>query len=275
MIDPEIQKELRQKYNPDGSMLRSLQTSLMETLIEFDKVCREEGVVYWLDAGTLLGAVRHGGFIPWDDDLDVCVLKKDRKKLKEAMQKGLKLPFRFIDANTQEYTAKRWARVVNDDVLVSHISADPLKPKEKTVKKDNAWIDIMYLVNGRPFMNRNIDRLFGPCFRRKYKLLQDGRIRHLVAVCLYPFTWLLVQLATLVGKLFMRKQWIFDYGLGYYSLRVTDETFPLGEIEFEGHMFPAPCRCDEYLTRLYGDWCKIPNVTITHNVVNVEHKDSK
>ena len=148
MIDPEIQKELRQKYNPDGSMLRSLQTSLMETLIEFDKVCREEGVVYWLDAGTLLGAVRHGGFIPWDDDLDVCILKKDRKKLKKAMEKELSSSFQYEDINFKKYTASTCSRLRNNHVSVLRNAPDPKDLKKTIIKKDNTWLDIFFLVNG-------------------------------------------------------------------------------------------------------------------------------
>ncbi|MCR5477781.1 MAG: LicD family protein [Lachnospiraceae bacterium] len=53
----------------------------VEVLESFDRICRENGLTYYLAYGTLMGAVRHGGYIPWDDDLDVCMLRPEAKKL--------------------------------------------------------------------------------------------------------------------------------------------------------------------------------------------------
>ena len=53
----------------------------LDLLHELDRVCREEGLTYWVAYGTLLGAVRHGGFIPWDDDIDIWMPRKDYEKL--------------------------------------------------------------------------------------------------------------------------------------------------------------------------------------------------
>ena len=99
MIDKQTQEELRARYNPDGSDLRRLQLHMLDLLVEFDRICRKNDIDYWLEYGTLIGAARHGGFIPWDDDLDVTLLKKDRKKLIEALRKDLQAPYYFIDAD--------------------------------------------------------------------------------------------------------------------------------------------------------------------------------
>ena len=77
MISSEQQAELRAKYNPDGSNLRRMQLHILEMLKYIDKVCRENNIKYWLSAGSCLGAVRHGGFIPWDDDVDIEMERKD------------------------------------------------------------------------------------------------------------------------------------------------------------------------------------------------------
>ena len=53
--------------------LRSCQLKQLEILKIFDRICRKHNLRYWIDGGTLLGAVRHKGFIPWDDDLDVAM----------------------------------------------------------------------------------------------------------------------------------------------------------------------------------------------------------
>lgn len=82
-------EDLRQRYNPDGSSLRKAQLRMVEILKEVDKICRRHNIPYYLEGGTLLGAIRHHGFIPWDDDLDISVLKKDFPRLKKALQNEL------------------------------------------------------------------------------------------------------------------------------------------------------------------------------------------
>ena len=80
-----IQEDLS-KYNPEGSILRRAQLRELEILIEVDKICRKHNIEYFLDWGTLLGAVRHGGFIPWDDDIDISVRRKDYSRLCKVLK---------------------------------------------------------------------------------------------------------------------------------------------------------------------------------------------
>ena len=83
-----VHQSLREQYNPDGSTLRRAQLRMLDMLKFLDRVCRENGIRYWIDFGTLLGAVRHDGFIPWDDDTDVCMLKEDADAFKRVMLSG-------------------------------------------------------------------------------------------------------------------------------------------------------------------------------------------
>ena len=82
----ELDRELHAKHNPEGSMLRNYQLRLLKLLKDFDALCRENGLRYWLSSGTLLGAVRHGGFIPWDDDIDVEMPWDDYVKLMKVFR---------------------------------------------------------------------------------------------------------------------------------------------------------------------------------------------
>ena len=59
------------------SMMKRSWAAQLEILKDVDSICRMHGISYYADAGTLLGAVRHRGFIPWDDDLDICMMRDD------------------------------------------------------------------------------------------------------------------------------------------------------------------------------------------------------
>ena len=85
-IDIKLQEDLRAKYNPEGSELRKAQYRMLEVLKYLDKICTENHLNYWLDGGTLLGAKRHDGFIPWDDDTDVVMPREDLIKLRKYLK---------------------------------------------------------------------------------------------------------------------------------------------------------------------------------------------
>jgi len=76
-----IYAALKDKHNPEGSKVRNYQHHLTDTLVEFDKFCQEHGVEYSLAYGTMLGAIRHKGFIPWDDDADILMTRDNYDKL--------------------------------------------------------------------------------------------------------------------------------------------------------------------------------------------------
>src|SRR5690606_12530707 len=94
----------------DHEELKRVQDCGFRILLEFDRVARELGIQYFLISGTLLGARRHGGFIPWDDDIDVAVLQKDYTRLldilKVELPDNLKLQSRETDKNYLFYWAK-------------------------------------------------------------------------------------------------------------------------------------------------------------------------
>lgn len=91
----------------DDVTLRQLQMIELEILTEIDRICRKNHIHYSLTGGTLLGAVRHGGFIPWDDDADISMLRSEYRKFQEVCKTDLdteRFYFQDID-NTRGY---RW-----------------------------------------------------------------------------------------------------------------------------------------------------------------------
>ena len=88
---------------------------LLDLLSEFHRVCKENNIQYFLDSGTLLGAVRHGGFIPWDDDVDVVMLRKDYKRLCEIAQSKFEPPYFFQTNSTDPGSARGHAQLRNSE----------------------------------------------------------------------------------------------------------------------------------------------------------------
>lgn len=106
-------KESNAHAYPAGALER-LQDVERDLLAVVDRVCREEGIEYFLDGGTLLGAVRHGGFIPWDDDVDIAMPYEDYLRFREVAPETLPEGYSLRDcANTPGFSAL-WMKVFRD-----------------------------------------------------------------------------------------------------------------------------------------------------------------
>ena len=89
---------------------------LLDLIKEFDRVCNENKIQYYAFAGTLLGAIRHKGFIPWDDDVDFLVPRKDYNRLKDLAKKGVfRYPFFFQNVETDKGFSKGFSRLMNEN----------------------------------------------------------------------------------------------------------------------------------------------------------------
>ena len=91
----------------DGATLRLLQMIELEILTEIDRICRKNNIHYSLTGGTLLGAVRNGGFIPWDDDADISMLRSEYRKFQKACKTDLDED-RFYFQDIESTKGYRW-----------------------------------------------------------------------------------------------------------------------------------------------------------------------
>lgn len=103
------------EYSPE--IIRELQLTELQMLKAFDQICRKYNIKYIIDAGTLLGAVRYGGFIPWDDDVDVRMLRDEYERFCKACKKELNTDY-FLQNNETD-PGYRWgyARLLKNDTV--------------------------------------------------------------------------------------------------------------------------------------------------------------
>lgn len=113
--DSYFDDEIREGFYVSGEMKRAWAAQL-EVLDALDKVCKKHGISWFMDYGTLLGAVRHKGFVPWDDDMDICMLREDFERLllvRDELPDGYVL----LNPRTREDYATPLSRIVNTEII--------------------------------------------------------------------------------------------------------------------------------------------------------------
>ena len=267
MINPNLQATLRSKYNPDGSHLRRAQLRMLEMLKFIDDICSKNGIDYWLDCGTLLGAARHGGFIPWDDDMDVCMTREGYKKFKKIMlTQNPSKEFVLQCDETDKGFYSPWD--VLRDLKSEYLQDSPLHNMRKY---RGVQVDIFY-------QDDRVSELFRKKMMYGYNKAVQRVIQSKTKIAkilrpFLPFNYFILKkvLPPLLRFLHPKKNDYYrqPYGAPWDEIRYKKNIFPIGRIEFEGSMFNAPGNVDAYLTDLYGDWNKVPedDKIQTHNVV--------
>jgi lipopolysaccharide cholinephosphotransferase len=243
-------------YNSDGTTLRIAQLRMLEILKVVDSICVKEKIPYWIDYGTLLGAVRHGGFIPWDDDLDISVLTRDYSRFKKAMILNLTEDLAFQDWLNEKKLTLKVAKIRDTN---SYYNDGIYKRGE--LNYDGIFIDVFpmeYVPSKR--IKFFVDFLYGRCFRR----IRGKKVpifEKLIAYFLAPFAYFTVVIARLLARLSKPNMLMNTYGgLNFKCAHHVDGVFPLKHIEFEGVNFLAPNNCHQHLTNIYGDYMTIPPI---------------
>ena len=230
---------------PASGDLRILQQALTILLVELDRICRLNGITYFLSEGTLLGANRHKGFIPWDDDVDVFMLRDEVGKLIRAMKGNTKFSLRIFLANVPQYIRivrfaynderlhdrqcfvdiflLDWVRDTSDDTWKKYLNLRNRLSGEFVEMRDRGEppADILALLTEK----------YAEIFKAELNPRQSGN-----ALC-----------------------WGWDnFTFGFKRINEYDFVFPLAEVEFEGHRFPAPKNPERYSLWRYGDWLSMP-----------------
>lgn len=225
-------------------------STCLQLLEEIASICDDNKITYWIDGGTLLGAVRHKGFIPWDDDIDVCLPFDDYLRLLEILDKYcLERPNRLLYYHNKkeeffDYFADTTYLV--NGVMPIRIDLIPVKflDPEKKPFNDSLTQIIQYYVRG--YMKRPQDIL------PEHKRFIDVKKTNFV---LFYKKYILQEIEQ-VKKL---KNFELNYSYGDIFVRKERENykshdvFPLESMKFENKEFKIPKNYHNYLSTLYSE----------------------
>lgn len=237
---------------PAVGAFRKVQEVNVILLNEFKRLCEKHGISYWLDSGTLLGAVRHQGHIPWDDDVDVAVLRTDYPKLLHAILEDGK-----------------WS--LREDIYISEQGIPTCVRRFGFPNEKNLPVLDVFLFDKCSFDNREAFRANYTKLRMKLSnfLLRLGVQRNISLEALPQETassirniikYTVASYATtnegdyvvygIESPCYNIQRGIFEWGT----------IFPLKTAVFEGSSYPVPQDTETYLTINYGNYMSLPSI---------------
>lgn len=245
--------------------VRDVQDKILETMKYIDALCRKNGIVYYIMGGTALGAVRHGGFIPWDDDLDIFMTPAEYEKFKVVFDAEQSDKFVLQEWRTTpkflEYAKVR----MNGTTFIEEVF------KDRIDMHHGIYVDIMILhkVPERKLTQKIIyySSKFATLYalsQRNWKPKSKGQALVLKSLKLLPCKWLAKVCYKKIYKYDSQtKNFKYCYWITPAKFRngLFDEEFfssPV-DIPFEDTMLLGSEKIKEYLAYRYGDYMKLPS----------------
>ena len=253
---------------------RDIQLASLDILRELDRICKANGLRYFITAGTLLGAVRHGGFIPWDDDIDVAMPRRDFNKLSKIAEKELRGGYFYQDTRSEPYYPFLFSKIrkdgeeVYEPVLADfnmhkgrYIDIFPLDkcPRTKLFAKiffkQVEFVKIAMIAKKSPWYESG--------YTKKTARAALAVARRLPWFVLRFMRWWTLKFSTLFAS---KKRLCTVAGThGYPKETYSAEWFSSAvELSFEGERYPAPSGYRELLSSMYGDYMKLPDEAERH-----------
>ena len=279
-------------YNrEDNSVLRQLQLVELDITAHFVEICKKHHLRYYMIGGTMLGAIRHKGFIPWDDDMDMAMPRPDYEKFLQIAPTELPEGYDFLNYKQREDYNRYFSRLVDTRVSVYNAS-------NSQTLVEHAWLDI-FPMDGMPgctllrkmhFWRVTAWRFLyrASCFEELANLNRPGRPKYLQLIINFlAATHFGAKLNTHKMMRIMEKRMMkYDYDKSPFfgnlvSAYMQRETFDkkllgtLPEYPFETLMLPGAEHYDAFLTHCYGDYMTPPKDADKdkHNIEKIEYRE--
>ena len=244
---------------------------LLEMLVYIDEICRKNNIKYFLYGGTLIGGIRHKGFIPWDDDVDVCVPYKEYRKLIEVLKQDGKYNVHDPYSLSEEEYYYMFTKLTDKRTAL-------IEDNYKRVKNMGVFLDIFPIFH-LPNSNEEYDNFYKKIIKLEKKYFRfyglekyyynKNKLKSIIkSIIFFP--------QYIIRKKYKKnKKQVLDLiemndnnqtdfignptPPSTYKNRFTADAFKETiEIEFEGHKVYAPVGYEEYLTKNYGDYMQLP-----------------
>ncbi|MCI5884056.1 MAG: LicD family protein [Eubacterium sp.] len=245
----------------DTNELKEIQLQILEYVADF---CDRNGIVYWLDSGTLLGAVRHKGYIPWDDDIDIGMLREDYDKFIQNFNNNSNCYKVYSIENKKDFFYP-FAKVLD----IRTILYEP----DRNGNKLSVNIDV-FVYDNAPNSDKILEKMYDKRDElRKWAGFKEKpeTFKQMVGYSLMlPFRkkWFYEKMVE-NSKLYAHeeKKYVGNF-LGYSRMKCHKRVFAgLKKMEFEGREYNVPIGYDEWLRAFYGNYMELPPVEerITHH----------
>lgn len=233
----------------------------LDMLISFADICKNNNLRYSLDYGTLLGAIRHNGFIPWDDDIDVTMPREDYARLMEIAEKNDDIfgkDYRLANVHNRYNVYKPYLNLVN-------IRTVTISKARKKKYYYPIWIDIFPMdyfdEKDAEQIQSKVERLIWLAREPLYKPHGKSKVlRTVYGVVNRPLVMKRLKRADLISDVKRYSEKLINY-MGPYKMRdISYMKYYSNYIyaEFEKHRFRIPSDYDERLKQLYGDYMQLP-----------------
>ncbi len=245
--------QLKEKYNPEGSLLWNMQLRMLEILEEIDHICQKHNISYWLSGGSMLGAVRHEGFIPWDDDLDIEMLRPDFEKLMKILPKELPdhlaLQWHTTDPNYFFQFAK---------IRDRHSELFERNGYDKVWKEHGIFIDIFPLEQTPRWIHNLSNTTLGHTYKMMRTAQDVNKVMWKVRLLAALNRAVIFPCLRLLSKLFPTPYYDFALGIPYFQHSLKEDYLPVRRVKYEHTTAPIMREAEKCLTWRYGDYMSLP-----------------